>query len=212
MVKTDKSYKWFVRVDVSKDNAITNANTMLSWIDIKRLLMIHHMGDKNDNPHVHFVLELKSELQKQSLDTRLKKVFSIEKRSQYSSKVWDGGDEACSYMFHESNAPILCNKDFTEDEIVRFRVLNESVQKVVEVNKQKASCRAPDRAVEYFKDCSPSRRDVLELFIKWIRDGEMYEPGDFQMARYIEEVIVKTTANDDLNWYVDSRLKRIFRD
>jgi len=103
-------------------------------------------------------------------------------------------------------------KDFTEEELNRFRAVNESVQKVIEINKSKASCRAPDRAIEYFKNESPSRRDVLELFITWIRAGEMYETGDYQMAKYIEEVIIKTTAQEDLSWYVDSRLKRIFRD
>lgn len=212
MVKTDKSFKWFVRVDCNKDAGVACAGMMLQWIDMKRLLMIHHMGEKKDNPHVHFVIELTSELQKQSFDTRIKKVFTVEKRSQYSSKVWDGGDEACSYMFHESDAPILHNKGFTEDEINRFRVLNQSVQKVIAVNKDKASCRAPDRAIEHFAGCSPSRREVLEYFVKQIRDGLMYEPGDYQMAKYVEEVVLKLTAQEDIDWYVDSRLKRIFRD
>lgn len=212
MGKADKSCKWFVRVDVSKDGGIACAGMMLQWIDMKRLLMIHHMGEKKDNPHVHFVIELSSELQKQSLDTRMKKVFIVEKKSQYSSKIWDGGDEACGYMFHEPDCVICHNKGFTEDEIARFRILNESVQKVIAVNKEKASCRAPDRAIEHFAGSSPSRREVLEYYVTQIREGLMYEPGDFQMARYIEEVIVKVTAKEDLDWYVDTRLRRIFRD
>lgn len=212
MVKSDKSYKWFVRVDCNKDAGIACAGIINGWIDLKRLLMVHHMGDKKDNPHVHFIMELSSELQKQSLDTRLKKVFTIEKRSQYSSKVWDGKDECGSYLFHESNDCVVYNKGFTQDELDRFVALNASVQKVITVNNEKASCRAPARAVEYFKGESPSRREVLALFIKWIRDGEMYEPGDFQLARYVEEVVIKTTASEDLDWYVDSRYKRIFRD
>lgn len=212
MGKADKSFNWFVRVDVDKLGGIACAGIMIQWIDLKRLLMVHHMGEKKDNPHVHFVIELKSELQKQSLDTRLKKVFTIEKRSQYSSKIWNGDDECCSYMFHEPNADILHNQGFTEDEINRFRAINDSVQKVIAINKDKASCRAPERAVAHFADSSPGRREVLEWFLNEIHEGLMYDPGDFRLATYVEEVVNKCTAKADWGWYVDSRYKKIFRE
>lgn len=211
-MKSDKSSLWFARVDGNQDDLTNYCKTMKEWIDCKRVLALYHVGEKKDNPHIHFVIELNSVMQKQSFDARVKTLFKIEKRGQYSTKIWDGADSACGYMFHEPGAPIVCNKNFTEEELVRFRAVNDSFQKVIEINKSKASCRAPDRAIEHFKGESPSRRDVLELFITWIRNGEMYETGDYQMAKYIEEVIIKTTAQEDLSWYVDSRLKRIFRD
>lgn len=212
MGKSDKSFKWFVRVDVSKEAGIACAGMINSWIDLKRLLMLHHMGEKKDNPHVHFVLELSSEIQKQSFDTRLKKVFTVEKKSQYSSKIWDGGDECCSYMFHELDAPILFNKGFTEVEIDRFRVLNESVQKVVAVNKERASTRLPDRALEHFRDQTPSRYEVLEWMLEQIHDGLVYEPGNGNLGRFVEEVVNKLTPKSEMAWYVQSRYKQIFRD
>lgn len=212
MGKSDKSYKWFVRVDCNKDAGVACAGMMLQWIDMKRLLMLHHMGEKKDNPHVHFVLELSSEIQKQSLDTRVKKIFSIEKRSQYSSKIWDGGDEACSYMFHEPDGPVLHNKGFTEDEIDRFKLHNESVQKVLAINKERASSRLPDRAIEHFNGESPSRREVLDWMLRQIHEGQTYETGNGNLFRYVEEVVNKLTSKMDWDWYVESRYKQIFRD
>lgn len=212
MGKQDKSTKWFVRVDVNRVGGIACAGVMEQWIDLKRLLMAHHMGEKGENPHVHFVIELASEIQKQSFDVRLKKVFTVETRSQYSSKIWDGRDECCSYLFHECDDCIVHNKGFTEDEINRFRALNKSVQNVIAVNKDKASCRAPERAIAHFGTSDPSRREVLEWFLLEIKQGRMYEPGDWQMAKYVEEVVMKCTADDNWSWYVDSRYKKIFRD
>lgn len=212
MGKSDRSFHWFVRVDVSKEAGIACAGMINSWIDLKRLLMLHHMGEKKDNPHVHFVIELSSEIQKQSFDTRIKKVFTVEKGSQYSSKVWDGKDECCSYMFHELDAPILFNKGFTEDEINRFKLLNESVQKVIEVNKERASTRLPDRALEHFRDQTPSRYEVMEWMCRQVRLGLSYEPGNGNLARFVEEVVNKLTPEENYDWYVQSRYKQIFRD
>jgi hypothetical protein len=212
MGKSDKSYKWFVRADVSKEAGIAIAGIINTWIDLKTLLMASHNGDKGDNPHIHFVMELTSLLQKQAIDTRLKKIIDVNKKSDYSSKVWDGADEACSYLFHEETACILFNKGFTEEDIQKFKTINASFQKVIAVNKEKASNRWPDKAYEHFEGKNPSRYEVLMFFTKAIRRGDMYECGDGNMARYIEEVVLRCTEEEDLEWYVNNRLKRLFRD
>lgn len=211
-MKSDKSTQWFVRFDCSKDAGVELANKLNQWIDLKRLLMAHHMGEKKDNPHIHFVLELNSLIQKQSFDTRVKKLISVEKKDQYSSKIWDGADECCSYLYHESDACVIHNKGFSEDELDKYKQLNKSIQKVIAVNNEKASNRAPERAIKYFGTTDPSRREVLEWFLNEIKEGKMYEPGDYQMARYVEEVILKCTASENWDWYVDSRYKKIFRE
>lgn len=210
MPSVAKSFNWFVRVDGNKEDLTTMCNEMKGWIDSKKILALFHMGQTKENPHIHFVIELTSEIQKQSFDLRVKKLFKIEKKSQYSTKVWDGGQSACSYMFHESPHNIICNKGFSSEEIDKFQELNANVQKVVEINKARAPGRQVDRIVEEYGDEKPTRRDIFVKFMEKIRDGEMYEPGDYQISKYVEEVYLKTRGHDGWDDYVDDRFHKIF--
>lgn len=207
-----KSFKWFVRVDGNKDDLTNMCKEVKGWIDTKRMLSLYHTGETKENPHIHFVIELTSEIQKQSFDIRIKKVFKIEKKSQYSTKVWDGEQSACSYMFHESPHNIICNKDFTSEELDKFKELNESIQKVVELNKSRAPGRQVDRVVEEFRGdpIKPTRKDIFVKFMEKIRNGEMYEPGDYQITKYVEEAYMKTRGQDEWDDYVDDRYHKLF--
>lgn len=209
MPSIQRSTKWFVRVDGNKEYLTEKCIIVKQWIDTQRMLCLFHLGGNKENPHCHFVIELSSELQKQTFATRIKKVFAIDKKSNYSVKEWDGADHACSYMFHESDAPIISNKDFTQEEIDKFRSLNNDVQKVLEVNKSRAPGRAVDRLVEEFKGDTPARRVIVERFLELIRDGQIYEPGDFQLGKYIEEVYMRTRSADQWQEYVDERTARL---
>lgn len=209
MPSLQRSMRWFVRVDGSKETLTEKCATVKGWIDTVRMLSLFHLGDKKENPHCHFVIELSSEIQKQTFATRIKKVFAIDKKSNYSVKEWDGGDPACSYMFHESDAPIIAVKDFTQEEIDRFRHLNDGVQKVLEINKARCPGRVVDRLIEEYKNESPTRRIIAERFLELIRDGQMYEPGDFQLTKYIEEVYMRTRTADQWGEYVDERTHRL---
>lgn len=207
-----KSFKWFVRVDGNKEDLTSMCKEVKGWIDTKRMLALYHTGETKENPHIHFVIELTSEIQKQSFDIRIKKVFKIEKKSQYSTKVWDGEHSACSYMFHESPHNIICNKDFTSEELDKFKELNESIQKVVELNKSRAPGRQVDRVVEEFRgdQNKPTRKDIFVKFMEKIRMGEMYEPGDYQITKYVEEAYMKTRGKDEWDDYVDERFHKLF--
>lgn len=208
MPSVTKAYKWFVRVDGPHDWVKERMREVLGWVDTLRMLGCVHEGEKKDNPHCHFVLDLSSELQKQSFDARIKKVFKGVSRSQYSSKPWDGGDAACAYMFHESDDCVCVNKGFTQDDIKRFGALNEATQKVIEVNKGKASGRIVDRVLQ---EVTPdwSRYDIAKKMLMLIRDGEFYEPGDFQLKRYIEEVYMKSRTDKDFPDYMEERISRL---
>lgn len=207
-----KSSKWFVRVDGTRDYLTERCREITQWIDCDKILSLYHLGERKENPHIHFVLELKTELQKQSLDVRLKKIFNIDKKSNYSSKVWDGGESACSYMFHESPVHIVCNKGFTQEQLDRYKELHESVQKVVEINKSRAPGRQVDKLVaEYLQEGdTPDRKDIFRKFMEKIRDGEMYEPGDYQCTKMVEEAYMKTRGKDKWDDYVDERYHRLF--
>lgn len=208
MPSVGKAYSWFVRVDGVHEWLKERIKIVQGWVDTTRLLACLHVGEKKDNPHIHFVIQMSSELQKQSFDVRLKKVFQGITGSSYSSKYWDGQDSACAYMFHESDDSVCANKGFTEDDIERFRALNNATQKVIEVNKAKASGRIVDRVLA---EATPdwTRIDIAKRMLSMIREGEFYEPGDFVLKKYIEEVYMKSRSNAQFSDYLEDRISRL---
>lgn len=209
-----RSNKWFVRVSVPHEFAKSEMSKVLAWIDLKSILVATHVGDKDENPHFHAVIALTSELQKQSFDVRLKQIYGVKGNGQYSSKPWDGDDGACSYLFHEANAQIIANRGYTDQDIERFTKLNDDVQKVVAVNKDRASHRHVDKIIEKINQSGRqwSRRDILQEFIFRIRDGLMYDPGDFMLKRYIEEIMIKQIVEENqMTQYVHDRYYSLYR-
>lgn len=214
MPSVERSKKWFVRVSVPHEFAKSTVTAMLQWIDLDTILVATHVGDKDENPHIHMVISLTSELQKQSFDVRIKKLYGVKGNGQYSSKLWDGNDAACSYLFHEANAEIICNRGHSEQDIERYKKLNADVQKVVAVNQSRASHRHVDKVIEKINGSGRewSRRDILEEFVKRIRDGEMYDPGDFMLKRYIEEIMIKQLIEErQMTAYVHDRYYAMYR-
>lgn len=206
-----KSTKWFCRVDGQKDFLTEKLKIILGWVDVVRLLAAHHMGDKKENPHIHFVIELNSDIQKQSWDTRFKKVFLPDKKSSWSTKVWDGHASACSYLFHETTADVISSKGFTLAEIDTFKQLNASTQAVMAVNAERGPKRVVERVLLQMGKAQWSRYQIFEKLIELIKAGEMYEPGDFMLKRYVEEIYLKSLPDDGVWGYTQDRFNNIFR-
>lgn len=208
MPSVAKAKMWFVRVDGAHEWLVERMKISQGWIDTVRILGCLHVGEKKDNPHCHFVIELSSELQKQSFDVRIKKVFQGVSGSQYSSKPWDGGDATCAYMFHESDDSVCINKGFSEDDIKRFKALNDATQKVIAVNKAKASGRIVDRVLQ---EVTPdwTKFQIAKRMLEMIREGEFYEPGDFVLKRFIEEVYMKSRSKQEFPEYMAERISRL---
>lgn len=207
-----RSKMWFTRIDGNKEFLIEKCKEMKGWLDCKRAYGMYHTGEKKENPHCHIVIELETELQHQSFNARIKNLFKIEKRSQYSSKVWDGGEGAVSYMFHELSDIVVINKDFDEGYLSKCRELNNHVQKVVDQVKDRAPKRVIDRLVEGYGNDQPSRREILKDMLNLIRSGEMYEQGDYRLKSMVEEVYLKTRSQDAWDDYCEERFRNIFRD
>lgn len=208
MPSLSKSKCWFVRIDGPHDWHFEKIKEVKQWVDTVRLLGFLHKGEKGDNPHCHFVIEMSSELQKQSFDARIKKLYSVS-GTNYSSKVWDGGDSACSYMFHESDHTMYVCKGFTLDDLEKFRSLNEATQKVVAINKQKASNKLVDKCYEALKDEKFDRVKCLLFMLKEIKAGNNYHPGEFMLKRYVEEIEVRMCG--DLEYLAQDLAFRMWR-
>lgn len=196
--KAQRSKYWFVRVDGPEEFLRQKCSVLIEKIDTVALLGAYHKGDKKDNPHCHFVIELSSEPQKQSFAVRIKDLFNVEKRSQYALDIWDGrrGAGACSYLFHEADAIIIANKGFSDSDIADAKQANEAVQRVVAVNKERASNKFVDRALEHFPD-GASAYDLLRYMMELCKNGELYWPGSFRAKQLIEEVEIKLSNDVD---------------
>jgi len=194
MPSVAKSYDWFVRVDGNHEFLKKQFET-LNWVDIKRVIAFLHLGDTKENPHCHFVISLASELQKQSFDKRIKQHFNVQKKHEYSSKVWDGKDEAIAYMYHEDTEPVI-NRGFDQACMVKAKEHNKVVQKVISVNKEKASGKLLDKILEKVSG-EDDLEQIAEVALDLIYEGSVYHPGDFKLKSVISDAYIKTRSKDE---------------
>lgn len=215
MSKSERSALWFCRVDGEKSALEVAVKQLSQSLDVVYLLAAYHVGEKKENPHCHFVIMLSATPQKQSFALRVKQLFKVEKKSQYALSIWDGDKEsgATSYLFHEDDTPIICNKGFTTDEIDAARKANAAVQKVIAINKEKAQNKLVDKAIQAFaKGEKPRRAEILEFMLIAIRRGENYHPGNFLLKKFVEEVELRLLADDDIYQYAQNLAATLWRD
>lgn len=214
-VKAMRSTMWFVRVDGNHGWLEAKLKQFAEKIDVKAMLCALHVGSKKDNPHCHFVVEMSSEVQKQSYAVRVKNHFEITKKTEYAIDIWDGerGAGACSYLFHEEDAKIVINKGFTEDDLQRARDANVAVQKVVAVNKEKASKNLVGRALEHFQDKKNMpymKVEILTWMLQEIKEGNHYYPGEYRLKQFVEEV--ELGLNDNMEEFAYCMAKRLWKE
>lgn len=208
-----RSNQWFIRITAPWEHIKSKIPTVESWIDYRSMMVGYHHGDKNGAPHAHICLILSSELQKQSLDTRMKKLFGVEKQ-QYSSKVWDGDRKAMSYLYHDAEGEVVNMMGLTDEEVEGLKTLNRDIQKVVAVNKGKASHRVVEYVMEKWMSgggVSWTRWEIGDCILRAVSEGQFYDPGDMLLERYINEIELKMNAHDKvaLDEVIASRLNRL---
>ncbi len=206
-----RSDSWFVRITTSHELLKLKTPAILGWLDLLQILFIGHVGDKTEKEHGHMVIKLRSVLQKQSLDVRLKALFGV-KGADYSSKLWDGADAACAYMFHDTKYVVFAKVGFNDDDVKRFQDLNEKTQAVIAVNKEKGGNKNVEAVLEIFKGLDPTRPEIAKEFLRRVREGMMYDPGDWKLRSMTEEVLIKLCeSTDEFDRYCHGRLANIFR-
>lgn len=215
MPLTKVSQDWFIRITQPHDFIKSQLSEITTWSNVTRVLVVSHIGEKTKKQHVHMLLTLNKALQQQSVNAIFKKFFT-EARC-LSIKVWDGktsGQSALSYLWHDESAEILFNKGFTDVELEDSRVVCKGV--VEEVNKRKQ--RAPGHCVSKILDeIIDSNRVWNEEEICWrilqlVREGQIYEPGDFLIQRYVNEINSKQ-AQSPRKWraWAEARISRILK-
>lgn len=214
MAKSSVSRQWFIAVDGPPEIL------RQKWMEYKppsgevtRLFVVSHSGKNGDNPHVHVLLEESEIVQKQSLDKRLHKYFETEKHDKkrgYSSKVWDGvtdGEGAGSYCFHEQGAEILVNMGISDEDVAFMRKANAQVQKVVALNKERASNKLIDKTLQHFRGkmifqtqnehkWMEFRYKIAEYMFDEIKQGRSYHPGEGRLKMFMDEIVLKLSDDD----------------
>jgi len=209
-----RSTMWFLRIRLP--HAVIEEHVKkLIWIDTKRMLCMFHNADQDDpNEHCHIVMELDNNLQKQAFDLRVRKVFPDAVGALYSSKPWDGKDEACSYLFHDVVHKLCYNKGFSDEDIARFKMLNDNVQKVMTVAKQKSECKLTNKLIEWVKETKKPQTlcDIWTQAYKLIRDGDSYHPGEFRLKTMTQTAYARTVDQDSFDLFVRVQYHANFRE
>lgn len=208
-----RSKNWYIRVTGLWEHLRPQMVVMKGWIDYVGYFAGYHIGEKTEKPHVHIALSLSSELQKQSLDKRLKDLFQV-KGSDYSSKPWDGGEDALSYMYHDVKAEIDNQLGLPTETIERIKARNVQVQKIISEAKEKASCRVVEYVLTKIVESGHmwSLRDIALEIWKGVHAGQFYHPGP-QYKRYVEEIYCKQCKDEEeLSMTFDDIFKFMYRE
>lgn len=218
MPSTSVSSRWFVRVTIPHTGVIPKWDKVKEWIDVQKYLLVFHKGSSaTSREHIHFVIELSSQLQKQSIDTRFRKLFGVKGRSDYSSKIWDGNENVFAYMFHEyirlpleekPNA-IISVKGYADEDVSRFIQLSHSFEEDVKPEKKKLKQLL---ANEFHIGLNFSLRDMLEFTLKKVRTKEICYPGDFIVKKTIQEVFIQQGSDEQFNFMGNQIYANIFRE
>lgn len=203
---------WYIRITAPWEHIENKVKEMKGWVDYTGSFIGYHTGDKTKKQHAHVALKISSELQKQSLDTRMKKLFGVE-RSDYSSKPWDGEDDALAYMYHDKEAKIDNDLKLTAEQIESLKARNNDIQKIVAKAKEQASNRVVDHVLTKIREAGGESWTEYEIgyaIQKAIHQGLFYDPGDFVLERYINEILCKQCQTEDqLRMMWDTRFSRL---
>lgn len=209
MPSVAKSTNWFIRITAPWEHIESKIDEIRGWLDYDTMIIGLHYGEKREAPHGHICLKLKSNLQKQSVDSRFKKLYDV-KGSQYSSKVWDGDIKCMSYLYHDKKGKVINHMNLSDLQIQELKELNNQIQKVVEENKGRASHKVVDYVLKQ-ANSGWSRYDIGDCILRAVAQGEFYDPGDFALERYINEIELKLNVGDKdaLDQVITSRLNRL---
>lgn len=203
-MKSDRSTQWFVRITAPWEHIESKYKLVREWIDHISSAIGYHHGTKTGKAHAHIVIQLRSELQKQSLDTRFKKLFDV-KGSDYSSKMWDGSKKVISYLYHDPKGRVELNMPLSDEEIKEIESLRTVYDEIVTTAKAKASYKCVDVVLEAIKESGRTwkAREIVTYIFRGVRDGKWHPPGSM-MERYVDEIRIKQGSDLDAFHVIDS--------
>jgi len=170
--------------------------------DYDEVLAVRHVGSKKENTHYHIVI--RTNVKAQALRVRLRKLFPDGSGNGHMSlKHWDGDDRALSYLFHElapeESYTLMANKGFTDERLSELRAKNDSIKKLVEASKGKASWTLEEDVYQdYKKDKNLCRSDsgvATEILYKALRLGK-YPPQPWLIRAMVARIKFRLLDGD----------------
>ena len=217
MPETTTSRGWFIRVTAPHAEIVAKVSAEGAW-DI--LLPPHtirvaclHVGKKTHREHAHFLVMLETKIQQQSMKLRWKRIFT-EPRC-ISMKPWDGrlgGESALSYLHHDDQADFFDYVGVTAQQLEEARVVHANVSARVDVVRQRASGHCVERILGVIRQnptIQYSRQTICLMILNLIRDGFMYEPGDYMIKKYVEEIWAKHMTHTQWELYARARASEL---
>lgn len=208
MPSTKESSQWFIRVTAPHSHNETKLKLLKENIDVKRMAIGYHTGDKSKKEHVHIAIEFIKSVQQQTINKRIKLLFEVA-GADYSSKVWDGSHKVLSYLYHDEKGKVEYHKmELTPEELALIDQTKDVYKDIVQTAKAKATNRIPDRILEEIKTSEHiwTMSQIIRRILVGVKDNEWYPPG-MQMERIVQEIRIKQDPDreiDDLtNYYVD---------
>lgn len=199
-----KSRHWAFRVTAPWEFLKQKIPDMRKWIDYKRHAVGYHIGSKSGAAHAHVVLELKSELQKQSFDVRVKKLFfpdgSEKGNKVYSSKVWDKSLKAVSYLYHDKSGEVDVEfMNLTDAEVDEVQKLQDLYAEIKEEGKARSSNKIVPAILEEIaaSERKWDSREILHRMNVGIRAETWHSPGDSRMLQYLDDILLRQGTMDD---------------
>jgi len=190
-MKSDKAVAWFVRITAPWEHLEKKYKEVRAWIDHDVSAVGYHIGEKTAKPHCHIALKLRKELQKQSLDTRMKQLFGV-KGCDYSSKIWDGSHKVLSYLYHDKGGKVEVNMPLTDaqkDEIEKTATVYEEI---VTQAKSKASNKMVDVILQEIAEAGRrySDREIMTRIFEGVRTTQWHNPRGMLFG-YVEEIVLR---------------------
>lgn len=215
-----ESARWFVRINGEESFLRQKCGELSQWVNTVNLHAVFHKGGKGENPHVHYIHTYEKELQKQTYDLKIKKLFGVVGTS-YSTKPWDGEfNGAGSYLYHEEEdidnpVAVFANKGFEEVHINAMKEYAKQWRVVIVEKQQKASMKLEERAMQHFENggCDGNPVTLEDIwFFMWhlIRNGECYNPGEHHLRKYALAVFAKYGSDNGWNTFVSNSFERAF--
>ena len=210
---------WWVRITAPHEHIASKIPVIQQWIDYSGCMVAYHTGDKDvPNPHAHIALKLKSMLQKQSLDVRIKKLFDVA-GSNYANVPWDGDVQVLRYCYHEQvddgEAKVTNLLGLTEAEITKLKTESKMINEAVAEAKKSASFKIVDFMLDKIK--ASGKMTAYEIgweIQKAVYRGDYHEPGDYNMEKYINEILCRQCEDEtelETMWAERTRRLKVFQ-
>lgn len=211
MAKLERSDKWFIRITSPWTLLESKVAEMKGWIDVVSMATAYHVGAKTEKEHVHIVLTMSKDLQKQSIAERIKKTFGVKGNGMLSIKVWDGDLKVYAYLRHDEKGKIDYYKlTFSEEEEKAIQSTNLIFKDIVKNAKEKATTRIPDRILEEMGGERWTRTKIIRRILEGVKRSEWYPPGP-RMEAIVQEVWIKSDP-DAIDVLVDFYYRRMLYD